>query len=159
MSKQVRRAIGLEHIELERLRDDVGKLFAALQEAIDTLTPPAPGVWRPPVDLRESQDAIEIVVELPGIAAEAVKVALTNTELRIVGEKRQRVPRRRARAHLCSERTYGRFERTVPLRWTISVREATAELRNGVLTIRLPKATERRGREFRVAVSFVEADE
>ncbi len=98
-------------------------------------------MWRPPVDLRESQDAIEIVVELPGIAAEAVKVALTNTELRIGGEKRQRVPRRRARAHLCSERTYGRFERTVPLRWTISVREATARLQDGVLTIRLPKAT------------------
>ncbi len=159
MSKQVRRAIGIEHIELERLRDDVGILFAALQEAIDTLTPPAPGEWRPPVDLRESAEAIEVGVELPGIGIEWIKITLTNAELRITGEKRQRVPRRRARVHLCSERIYGRFQRVVPLRWTINAREATAELQNGVLTVHLPKAIERRGVEFRVPVSFIEAEE
>jgi len=159
MTRQVRRAIGIEHIDLERLRDDVGILFAALQEAIDTLTPPAPGEWRPPVDLRESSEAIEVRVELPGIGVEWIKVILTNAELRIMGEKRQRVPRRRARVHLCSERIYGHFQRVVPLRWTINAREATAELQNGVLTVHLPKAIERRGVEFQVPVSFIETEE
>jgi HSP20 family molecular chaperone IbpA len=40
----------------------------------------------------------------------------------------------------------------VPLRWPISVRDATAELVNGVLHVRLPKIEDRRGAEFMVAI-------
>ena len=53
---------------------------------------------------------------------------------------------------LCSERHYGRF-RIVPLRWTVSVRDATAQLENGILLIRLPKIEDRRGAEFKLAVT------
>jgi HSP20 family molecular chaperone IbpA len=55
-------------------------------------------------------------------------------------------------SHLCSERSYGRFSRIVPLRWTVSVREATAQLANGILLIRLPKIEDRRGTEFKLTV-------
>jgi HSP20 family molecular chaperone IbpA len=73
----------------------------------------------------------------------------------VSGEKRKTrsQPTRRIIAHLCSERNYGRFNRIIPLqRWVISVHEATAELRNGVLTVHLPKLKDRRGAEFRVPV-------
>jgi len=62
------------------------------------------------------------------------------------------VLRNRIVSHLCSERSYGRFSRIVPLRWTVSVRDATAELANGMLLIRLPKIEDRRGVEFRISV-------
>lgn len=145
-------ATGLERLELERLRDQVGRLYAALQEATEADVPPAPGAWSPPVDLCEMEEAVTVRIELPGVRAQDIQVGLTNTQLRICGEKRKTAPRQRVISHLCSERSYGHFSRVVPLRWTINVREATAELLNGVLTVRLPKRQDRRGTEFKIEV-------
>jgi HSP20 family protein len=146
------RATGLERLELQRLRDRVGRLFAALQEATEAENPLASGAWAPPVDLCETQEAILLRVELPGVSAEQIKIGLCNTKLRIWGEKKRRAARRRIMSHLCSERSYGKFNRVVPLRWTISICDATAELENGILHIRLPKIADRRGGEFSVTV-------
>jgi HSP20 family protein len=146
------RVTGLERIELERLRDRVGLLLSALEEATLTDAPARPGAWSPPVDVCETKDDVTIRVELPGVRAEHLSVGLTTAQLRICGEKKKRVPRNRIVSHLCSERTYGHFSRVVPLRWTINVRAATAELSNGVLLVRLPKQRDRRGAEFKVTI-------
>lgn len=150
------RATGLERLELHRLRDRVGRLFAALQEATVADDPLASETWAPPVDLCETADAIVLQVELPGLTAEQIKIGATNTQLRIWGEKKRRVGRSKIISHLCSERSYGRFCRIVPLRWTISVQDATAEVTNGMLTVRLPKIEDRRGVEFKIAVKDAE---
>ena len=147
------RTTGLERLELQRLRDRVGRLFAALQEATVAEDPLASGAWAPPVDLCESGDAVYIRAELPGLRPDQIYVGSTNTQLRIWGEKKRRLPRNRIISHLCSERSYGRFSRIVPLRWTVSVRDATAHLENGVLLIRLPKIEDRRGAEFKIEVN------
>lgn len=157
MIKQVR-AAGLERLEIQRLRDRVGGLFAALQEAAEVDGPLAAGTWSPPVDLCESEDAINLRIELPGVAAEQIEIGLTNSQLRVWGEKKRRAARGRITSHLCSERSYGRFTRIVPLRWTINVRDATAELVNGILIVRLPKAQDRRGKEFKIAVKDMNPD-
>jgi HSP20 family protein len=146
------RATGLERLELERLRDHVGRLYAALQEATLTDAPATPGAWSPPVDLCETAKAVIVRVELPGVRAEQIKVGLTSTRLRICGEKKRAVPRSRVVTHLCSERSYGNFSRVVPLRWTINVKGATAELKDGMLVVQLPKQQDRRGAEFKVSV-------
>jgi HSP20 family protein len=146
------RATGLERLELQRLRDRVGRLFAALQEATEAENPLASGSWAPPVDVCETQEAIWLRVELPGVSADQIKIGLCSTKLRIWGEKKRPPARRRIISHFCSERSYGKFGRVVPLRWPISVRDATAELVNGVLHIRLPKIEDRRGAEFMVAI-------
>jgi HSP20 family protein len=147
------RATGLERLELQRLRDRVGHLYAALQEATEAENPLASGAWAPPVDLVETQDAITLRIELPGVSGDQIKIGLCNTKLRIWGEKKRRAARRRIISYLCSERSYGKFNRVVPLRWTINVRGAEAELHNGILQIRLPKLDERRGGEFMVPVN------
>ncbi len=110
------RATGLERLELQRLRDRVGRLFAALQEATEAENPLASGAWAPPVDLCETQEAIWVRVELPGVTSEQIRIGLCNTKLRIWGEKKRRAARRRIVSHLCSERSYGKFSRVVPLR-------------------------------------------
>lgn len=143
--------VGLKRIELERLRDGVGRLYAALQEATEAEVP-EPGKWAPPVDLCETKDLIMVRVELPGVSTAQIKVGLTNTYLRISGEKKKRATRNRIISHLCSERSFGHFSRVVPLRWTINVNEATAELTEGVLLVRLPKLKDRRGAEFKIRI-------
>lgn len=152
------RATGLERLEVQRLRDRVGRLFAALQEATVAEDPLASETWAPPVDLCETNDSIVLRVELPGLSAEHIKIGATNTQLRIWGEKKRRKPRNRILSHLCSERSYGRFSRIVPLRWTVSVQDATAELANGMLTVCLPKIEDRRGVEFKIPVTEISND-
>src|SRR4029078_4940770 len=146
------RSTGLERLELQRLRDRVGRLFAALQEATVAEDPLASETWAPPVDLCESADAIVIYVELPGLTAEHIKVGATNTQLRIWGDKKRRTPRNRILSHLCSERSFGKFSRIVPLRWTVSIQDAEASIDNGMLMVRLPKIEDRRGVEFKIPV-------
>jgi HSP20 family protein len=94
-------------------------------------------------------------IELPGVSASQLKIGLNSTQLRISGEKKKRNSRQRIVSHLCSERNYGHFNRVLPLRWTISVNDATAELQNGVLLIHLPKIKDRRGSEFRVPITEI----
>jgi len=146
------RATGLERLELQRLRDRVGHLYAALQEATEAENPLASGSWAPPVDLCETEQSISIRAELPGVAADQIKIGLCNTKLRIWGEKKRRPNRRRIISYLCSERSFGKFNRIVPLRWTVCIRTATAELKDGMLLITLPKIEDRRGEEVLVAV-------
>jgi HSP20 family protein len=146
------RATGLERLEVQRLRDRVGRLYAALQEATEADSPLASGTWAPPVDLCETEHGISIRAELPGVTADQIKIGLTNAKLRIWGEKKRRPNRRRIVGYLCSERSFGKFGRVVPLRWTVCIRTATAELQNGVLHIYLPKIEDRRGEEVLVEV-------
>src|SRR6185503_17479980 len=105
------RATGLERLELQRLRDRVGRLHAALEEATEAENPLASGAWAPPVDLCETAKMIALRVELPGVAADQIKIGLTNDKLRIWGEKKRRPSRRRIISYLCSERSFGKFGR------------------------------------------------
>jgi HSP20 family protein len=148
----------LERIELERLRERVGRLFAALSEVAGDVPAGSPGVWMPPVDVCETAREVVVRVELPGVAADEIEVVLAAGALRVAGAKKSRAPRGRV-THLCSERAYGKFCRTVPLRRPVRTRGARATLRNGLLTVTLPKLDDRRGAEFKIAVKEVTSDE
>jgi HSP20 family protein len=139
-----------DRAELDRLRGRVGRLFVALQEASEMVAGEA-GAWLPPVDLCESELQVTVSIELPGVRAEQIEVTLTNEQLRIKGRKRKGAPRG-VISHLCSERSFGQFARNIPLRWPIRKTDATAELTDGVLTVRLPKLEDRRGGEHRIEV-------
>jgi HSP20 family protein len=149
---------GLERIELKRLTERLGRLFSVLQEAAESQLPAIAGAWAPPVDVCETADAICIRIELPGVTASQVKIGLNSNKLSIHGDKKKRNTRQRIVSHLCSERSYGHFDRVVPLRWTISVKDATAELANGMLLINLPKIKDRRGSEFIVPITEKESN-
>lgn len=144
---------GLERIELKRLTERIGWLFSLLQEAAAAQTPTAAGTWSPPVDVCETTEEIHVRIEVPGVPAAQLKVALNGSKLRIYGEKKKRSSRQRVTSHLCSERTYGPFERVVPLRWPIDLKGTKGELSRGILLVRLPKLKDRRGTEVLIPVT------
>src|SRR5918993_5801262 len=150
MRKTVHAAI-VNPAELERLRGRVGRLLLALQEASEMAAGESGAAWLPAVDVCESGECVTVTVELPGVRAEQIEVALTNEELRVRGRKRKGAPRG-VISHLCSERSFGQFARTILLRWPVRKDAATAELKDGVLTIRLPKLEDRRGAEHKIEV-------
>jgi len=151
MKRAVHAAI-FDPAELERLRGRVGRLLLALQEASEMAAGEAGAAWLPAVDLCESDSCVTVSVELPGVRAEHVEVALAGGELRVRGRKRKGAPRG-VISHLCSERSFGQFARTIRLRWPVRKDAATAVLKDGVLTVRLPKLEDRRGAEHRIAVT------
>ena len=144
---------GLERIELKRLTERIGWLFSLLQEAAAAQTPAIAGTWTPPVDVCETTKAVLVRIELPGVSAAQIKIGLNGNKLHVRGEKKKRSPRQRITSHLCSERSYGHFDRMVPLRWTIDVNSATAEFSNGMLLVKLPKLKDRRGLEFKIPIT------
>ena len=150
MKKTVHAAI-FDRGELERLRARVGRLFVALQEASEMAAGESGAAWLPAVDVCESGEWVTVTMEIPGVRAEQLEVALTNEELRVRGRKRRGAPRG-VISHLCSERSFGPFARAIPLRRPVSRDAATAELKDGLLTVRLPKLEDRRGVEHRIEV-------
>ena len=148
-------AAGLERIELKQLAQRVGKLYAVLHEAAEAEVTPL-AAFKPATDVCETADAVYIRMELAGVTASQIKIALTNEKIHVYGEKKKRHPRQKVISHFCSERNYGRFSRVVPLRWTISVKDTKAELKDGVLLVCLPKIKDRRGSAFKVPIEELE---
>jgi HSP20 family protein len=99
--------------------------------------------WQPCCDVAETDAAIIVEVELPGVERKDVHVEVTDDVLRITGERRTTVERRE-RQYYRTERSYGRFERQLRLPSTVDREGIHAKFRAGILTITLPKkGTER----------------
>jgi HSP20 family protein len=105
--------------------------------------------WYPAVDVFEDTDAVKIVAELPGVKPEDVKLSLESNTLTIRGEKKQQAEERSERVHRY-ERSYGSFERAFVLPSTVDGEKISAEYRDGVLTVTVPKAERARPREIPV---------
>ncbi len=108
--------------------------------------------WLPPCDVFEDKNAVKIVAEIPGVAAEDVKISLENNLLSLRGEKKQQAEEKSERVHRY-ERSYGVFERTFSLPTTVDPEKIDAQYTHGVLTVTIPKAERARPREIPVKVS------
>ena len=109
------------------------------------------GECRPPLDVLETSDAIEVVVDVPGIPPTSLRVAVRRSTVLIVGAK---VPPTRlpgSQFHM-AERAYGRFARAVRLSGALDPTRATAVVAAGQLRIILPRIEERRGQTIDVPV-------
>ncbi len=125
------------------------RLNSALDEAFGDQDGSITSAWHPAVDVFESKDGVKIVAELPGVKPEDVKLSLENNLLTIRGEKKQEAEEGNERVHRY-ERSYGSFERAFVLPSTVDGDKITADYRNGVLTVSVPKAERARPREIPV---------
>jgi HSP20 family protein len=98
----------------------------------------------PSVELHETADAVAVTAEVPGLDRDDVSLMLTPQGLVIRGENREKREDKRKDYYLVESR-YGSFVRTVPLPPGLDLDHAEADVRNGVLTVRFPKAAGRSG--------------
>ena len=105
--------------------------------------------WYPACDVLEDKDSVKILLELPGVTADDVKLSLENNLLSIRGEKKQQAEERTERVHRY-ERSYGMFERSFALPTTVDSEKVSATCQDGILTITVPKAERARPREIPV---------
>ena len=137
-------------IHASEFAEEIERAFLELNGApgFDSLS----GECVPPVDVYEREQSVDIVVDLPGVDASTVRVAIKSDAILIVGTKAARQTRGPASFHLV-ERDFGRFARVVRVNQPCDAGRARARLANGELHISLPKIADRRGRTIMVPIN------
>ncbi|HEY9773139.1 MAG TPA: Hsp20/alpha crystallin family protein [Planktothrix sp.] len=97
--------------------------------------------FMPSLDVRETEKAVEVSAELPGVDEKDIKVTLTDHMLAISGEKKSEKDETKD-GHRRIERRYGSFMRSVPLPPYLDSDKVDAKYKDGVLTISIPKSAE-----------------
>ncbi len=107
--------------------------------------------WKPAVDIAETADEYVAKVELPGIEKNDIKITMENNILTIRGEKSQENKEKDVNFHRV-ERFYGSFQRSFELPGNVRNDKIDAEYKDGILSIRLPKAEEAKAKQIDVKV-------
>jgi len=100
-------------------------------------------------DVLETEDGYEVKLDLPGIAKEDLKIGVENDVVTIRGSRKAPEPREGAYAR--TERWSGEIERKLSLGQGLDASKLTASLKDGVLTLVIPKAESAKPREIKVS--------
>jgi HSP20 family protein len=136
--------------QMTNLRDEINRLFEApfgdLARAGEFFNG-----WAPALDLREDNDNLIATIELPGMRKEDIQVSVQNGVLSISGERTRSSESDDANAYR-TERSYGRFQRTLTLPKPVEVGKVKAAYKDGLLTVTLPKTDEAKPKQISVNV-------
>ena len=125
--------------EMARLQDHLDSFFgssASAQERVNGFTPA--------VDVAEDDQKFELFADLPGVAQADLDIQVEKDTLTIRGE------RKLARK---GERNVGAFSRSFTLPKHVDVEKIAASLKDGVLTLTLPKRPEAQPRQIKIAIN------
>lgn len=116
-----------------------------------TTTPSLFGSAEPTTDVSETENEVEVSIELPGIDEKDVEVTISEDMLTVRGEKRAEKEEKK-KGYYLSERSFGSFHRVIPLPHGLDTDKAEARFKKGVLTVRLPKTEDAKSRMKRIEV-------
>ena len=137
------------HREMNRLFDDVFRGFGSFGNFGRLGSPLMEGQFSwPRIELDETDKAVMVSAELPGLSEKDIQVEIANGVLSIRGEKKAESES----GGRYSERYYGSFERRIPLEG-VQEDKADANFRNGVLTVSLPKTEQASHNVKRIAIN------
>ena len=113
---------------------------------------PVESACQPPSDVVEVDDAVRVLLEIPGVPVSSVQVRVVGNRIEVTGEKMTDFPAGET-SFLCLERIFGKFQRAFEVRGSVNLGEVSARMANGILVITIPKIADRRGRERRIPVT------
>jgi HSP20 family molecular chaperone IbpA len=137
-------------LEIGDFADEVRRVFLELGWAFGDES--LAGECAPPIDVFETDDALEIIVDLPGVSPDGLRLLGRSDSVLIAGEKAPRRVRGESTFHLV-ERGYGRFARVIRLNRPCDTSHARATLIDGELRIAVPKIVDRRGRTDTIPIT------
>jgi HSP20 family protein len=112
----------------------------AWQERLERLASQHATAWDPPIDVYETEDRYVVTAEVPGVTRDQIELALQDSRLTIRGARSASAPGQVRRHYHQVERGYGTFQRTFEFVEAVDQDGIAADLREGVLTVTLPKA-------------------
>ncbi|MDX8403344.1 MAG: Hsp20/alpha crystallin family protein [Mariprofundaceae bacterium] len=120
--------------ELENMNRQLSHLLDDSQSGVATDS----GVWSPSVDIRETDDALRVQAELPGVDKKDVHLDVKDGVLTLSGERRYEKDVNEGNAHRI-ERAYGKYSRSFSLPRNVDAEKVSATMKDGVLEVKLPK--------------------
>jgi HSP20 family protein len=109
------------------------------------------GEWSPSVDIAEKDNDMVVTAELPGVAQDDVDISIANDILTVKGEKKEEKEVKKDSYHRV-ERSYGSFQRSIPLPTGVQGDKAKASYKDGVLRITVPKSEEAKPKKIKINV-------
>jgi HSP20 family protein len=138
-------------IELSRLQREVNRLFTLFVESNNPVVAPT-SAWDPSVDIVDDGETIRVLLELPGVEAADLRVAVRGRVVTVRGTKRGRTRAREGVRFSCMERYFGTFVKSVSLPRPVNSRQAKSKLSRGLLEIVLPRVPDLREKEIEITV-------
>ncbi|WP_041238330.1 Hsp20/alpha crystallin family protein [Gloeothece citriformis] len=105
----------------------------------------------PAAEISETEDAIHLKLELPGIAKEDLDIQVTKNAVSVSGERKEET-KTETNGVTRSEFRYGKFSRVIPLPVHVQNNNVTAQYKDGILTLTLPKSEEEKNKVVKVQV-------
>lgn len=133
--------------EVSTMREDMERLFDSMLGRFPREREQA--LWAPAVDVEETNEAMIIRAELPGMKREDIKVKVAEDMVTISGERKYETEQKDRTFHRV-ERAYGSFQRTIVLPVSVQGERAVASYKTGLLELVLPKAERVKAREITV---------
>ncbi len=106
-------------------------------------------VWSPRIDVEENENEYQVYADVPGLNKKDVSISLEDGVLTIKGE-RKREEKKEEQNKSYMERNYGNFSRSFTLPTKVDENKIAANLKDGVLSVSLPKAEETKPREIAI---------
>jgi HSP20 family protein len=107
--------------------------------------------WTPSVDIFETETEIVVKAEIPGIKKDDVKLNVQDNVLTISGERKFEQETKKEN-YLRVERGYGNFTRSFTLPPSVDFKKITAEFKDGLLEVKLPKMAEAKPKEIEIKI-------
>ena len=137
--------------EIASLQQGINRLFEDVFTQSGDYDSETMGVWRPPVDIIDTEPAIVIFAEIPGVDKDAVAIEVKENVLSISGERMVDHSMGNG-SYMRSERVFGRFARSFALPAMIPTEKITASFKDGVLKITIPKPEAEQPRKVSIDV-------
>lgn len=138
--------------EVESLQKEMNRLF-------DRLVPTDVGngekmglSFIPAAEITETPEAVQLKLEIPGMEAKDLNVEVTADSLTINGERKSEI-KTEEEGFTRTEFRYGKFHRVIPLPVQVDNNNVTAEYKDGILNLTLPKAEEEKNKVVKVSIS------
>lgn len=109
------------------------------------------GSFMPSLDVKESDKEFTIRAELPGVEEKDIEVTVTDEAVTIKGEKKEE-KEDKGKNYYYMERSYGSFNRVIPLSTETDANKAEAGFKNGVLNITIPKSQSAKAKGTKVPI-------
>jgi len=114
-----------------------GRSSSPVSTARDLVQSAGQSLWYPQVEVREREGKLVVCADLPGARKEDVHVEIRDNALILQGERHQESEHNQGGFYR-SERSYGHFQRVIPLPEGVNPEQAQASFKDGVLEITLP---------------------
>ena len=106
----------------------------------------------PAVEVSDTQDTVVVKAQVPGMDKDNIQVSITDDTLTLKGERKEEEKKDDQNYHR-QEFRYGTFTRTIALPSAVQADQATAQLKDGVLEIRLPKSAQAKVKQIPVGIA------